>query len=75
MTMTTKDEDNGRPEMGADQNKRKIIQIAAATCDEGGDSLYALCDDGTVWEYLLQYWKRLEPIPHAILEKREKEAK
>ena len=40
----------------------KIIQIISAGND-GGVKLYALCDDGNVWEYwTLSGWVKL-PLP------------
>jgi hypothetical protein len=41
--------------IGSITDKRKIIQITAAQSDNSDNdltySLYALCDDGTVWDY------------------------
>ncbi len=54
--------------------KRKIVQLAACAA-ENGHSLYALCDDGTVWDYQwlpwngnpAHSWKQLAPITRATL--------
>jgi hypothetical protein len=48
---------------------RKVIQIAATTYGATGDEgelrsdLYALCDDGTIWNYFGRGWALMEPIP------------
>jgi hypothetical protein len=54
-----------------DETKRKIIQIAASQTESGDDiitySLYALCDDGTVWDYrwegMNSHWMKMADIP------------
>ena len=49
--------------------KRQVIQIAAtATDDAAADMLYALCDDGTMWELYLGgnkglQWKEIPDVP------------
>jgi hypothetical protein len=51
--------------------KRKIVQLATATSGHQNEmypSLYALCDDGTVWirnvgEWKTAEWSILPPIP------------
>ena len=55
-------------------SKRKIIQIAV-TQDSTNDpaiTLFALCDDGTVWGssevYQWTSWKKLPPIPQSMRE-------
>lgn len=46
--------------------QRKIVQIATAAA-ENGHSLYALCDDGTVWDYHEPHvWKQVAPISRSI---------
>ena len=51
---------------------RRIIQIACSECVTRGDiieTLYALCDDGTVWVHQLPqapgfpYWEEITPVP------------
>jgi hypothetical protein len=49
---------------------RKIIQIAVAGLPDGDVLTFALCDDGTVWDYDFRRihetgtpWKKREPIP------------
>ncbi len=48
--------------------ERKIVQLATCAA-ENGHSLYALCNDGSVWEYEWlpaedePRWKRLADIP------------
>lgn len=48
---------------------RKVIQIAATSYGETGDGggmtpdLYALCDDGTIWNLVGSNWSLVEPIP------------
>jgi len=50
---------------------RKIVQIAAAVYKQASNNLfnpmfYALCNDGTVWEFCaesLVQWTKLPPIP------------
>jgi hypothetical protein len=45
---------------------RKIVQIVA-TATEGVDTVFALCDDGTVWAHCPQGdsdgWRRMPRIP------------
>jgi hypothetical protein len=51
--------------------ERKVIQIAAAAYGVGEqiggvDTVYALCDDGSVWWYEFAShpeWSRMKPIP------------
>lgn len=50
---------------------RKVIQIAAsaASCDYGlNESLFALCNDGTVWslKYASKGWTRCPDIPQPM---------
>jgi len=52
---------------GEDVSVRKIIQISVST-DEDCDTLFALCNDGSVWRYLLMRdahctWVRILDIP------------
>jgi len=60
--------------LGSITDRRKITQIAAcqseSTTDDGGTfsityGLYALCDDGTVWDYQFgdKQWLRMAAIP------------
>jgi hypothetical protein len=45
---------------------RKVIQISASRYGEERDALYALCDDGTIWEKQWRGsvpWISLSPIP------------
>jgi hypothetical protein len=46
---------------------RKVIQVAAVTPQQSPDVLYALCDDGTVWEREMcresSGWRQIEPVP------------
>jgi hypothetical protein len=44
--------------------KPKIIQIAAAADAETGDTVYALCDDGSVsfYDFGKHLWYELAPI-------------
>jgi len=53
---------------------RKIVQIACSDCVSEGDiyeTLYALCDDGTLWLHqnnMAQgesYWQRVRSVPQA----------
>ncbi len=47
---------------------RKVIQITAASCDQFSE-LFALCDDGTVWERVKNMWQPLYDIPQGTLDK------
>ena len=57
---------------------RQILQIAATSGGEFNDeteSVFALCDDGTVWEVVLEArstrrWSRLPDIPQDEAEDR-----
>ncbi len=44
---------------------RKIIQIAASENAEGGRSVFALCDDGTLWCSVSgeRRWLDWQPFP------------
>ena len=45
---------------------RVITQIAVSSCEESVDVVYALCNDGTVWEQpqgCSRKWDRLPRIP------------
>ena len=45
---------------------RKIVQIAAAVDNEWGTSLYALAEDGSLWElnYMLpNHWTKIPDLP------------
>jgi len=44
---------------------RKIIHVANAR-DESGESLYAVADDGTLWQLVrgsVHRWQQLPPLP------------
>ena len=41
--------------------RRKIVQIACGT-----DNLYALADDGTLWDHMVEFensWEQIPPLP------------
>jgi hypothetical protein len=48
---------------------RKIIQIAATASGDDPDTVYALCDDGSLWMMLLMgvpgewVWERFPEVP------------
>jgi hypothetical protein len=48
---------------------RKIVQIATTSWGDAQEmtpDLYALCDDGSVWNFILgpsPHWKRMSRIP------------
>lgn len=46
--------------------KRKIVQIA-------GTPVHALCNDGTLWvyDYIVNKWKLINPIPQGPVNKDE----
>lgn len=58
---------------------RKIVQISAAQSAHPGSSaeatlsIYALCDDGTVWyfDFRNQIWMALPNVPQYLIEKAE----
>ena len=46
--------------------KRKIVQIAAAVDNDWGTSLYALTEDGSLWELNYKHpdhWSRIPDLP------------
>jgi hypothetical protein len=53
---------------------RKVIQIAATAYGETGDEgalssdLFALCDDGTIWNLAGRTWILVDPIPQGELD-------
>ena len=69
--MKAKGETNDRRLTDDAKQKRKIVQIAIShllRAEDDTDSLYALCDDGTLWfnsweEGTLMEWERLKAIP------------
>lgn len=49
------------------QPMRKVVQLTSLS-SEGAIFLYALCDDGTMWERMLDprvhsYWRRMPDVP------------
>jgi hypothetical protein len=49
--------------------KRKIVQIATATegnSHEMDATLYALCDDGSLWVRAMGRWSEVDGIPDAV---------
>jgi hypothetical protein len=61
---------------------RQIIQIATTSWGDAQEmtpDLYALCNDGSVWNFILgptPHWKRMPriPQPEEVEEKRREEA-
>lgn len=51
---------------------RKIIQITTATAPDQYNtpwcSVYALCDDGTLWLRVKDGWMQLKPMPDVKVE-------
>ena len=47
---------------------RRIIQIAACS-DSRGDTLYAFCDDQSLWALYDRKWERMPDISQAGLKK------
>ena len=48
---------------------RKIVQIAAAVDNGWGTSLYALAEDGSLWELnykLPNHWSRIPDLPEEV---------
>lgn len=50
---------------------RRIIQISAAKCSDGSnqESLFALCDDGTLWQMLFSkhQWNQVINVPQMLI--------
>jgi len=43
---------------------RKVIQFSAAARPDGGDAdVYALCNDGTLWQLVTGHWQEMPAIP------------
>ena len=49
--------------------KRKIVQIAAAGLTDNDSSLYALTEDGSLWEFNWRnpnHWTKIPDLPEEV---------